>query len=51
MFEPHRCQQALLRAAYAQLVPETRRELGSGQQTRQYRQAEWAVGAERKKVG
>ncbi len=33
MFEPHRCAQRLLREAYAQLLPETRRRLGAGHQS------------------
>ncbi len=31
MFEPHRCAQRLLREAYAQGLPETRRRLVDGQ--------------------
>ncbi len=31
MYEPHRCQQALLRAAYAQVLPELKRLVWSRQ--------------------
>lgn len=48
MFEPHRCAQRLLREAYAQLLPETRRCLVAGQQSLSSRDGASTEGTERK---
>jgi hypothetical protein len=40
MFEPHRRQHDLLQAAYASLVPQSRRRVASGQESARARQAQ-----------
>lgn len=48
MFEPHRCAQRLLREAYAQLMPETRRHLVAKHQLLSSSEGASAEGTERK---
>ena len=50
MYEPHRCQQALVRAAYAQVLPELKRLVWSRRSVDDC-QREVAVCAEGKKAG
>jgi hypothetical protein len=50
MFEPHRCAQRLLREAYAQLLPETRRRLVAGHQSLSGSDGASTEGAERKRA-
>ena len=50
MYEPHRCQQALVRAAYAQVLPELKRLVWSRQPVDD-NPGEVAVCAEGKKAG
>lgn len=50
MYEPHRCQQALVRAAYPQVLPELKR-LAWAKQPVGNSQGESAVCAEGKKAG
>jgi hypothetical protein len=49
MFEPHRRQEVLLRAAYSQVLPELRR-LGSSRPSVDDRQGEWVGDVERKRA-
>jgi hypothetical protein len=50
MYEPHRCAQRLLREAYAQLMPETRRRLVAEHQVLSSREGACAEGTERKRA-